>query len=236
MNVNTKLLENIKQGFKGTISWNRYRSEKTTQPKSNSLDYLIDPTFWNINRLFVLSLKNGNDDPTRNSFDEYYIPLFYHVFSSNYDKLLLLGDFNVGVDENHMKSFCENYDLKSLIKQPTCYKNPDCPTCIDLILTNVPRSFQSTCVVETELSDFHLMTLTVLRKSFKKFQPKLIKYRSYKTFSNEAYRETLINNLSIENFINNDDGFQRFCDISLNALISMLDVSKNMLEVIKCLS
>ena len=62
------------------------------------------------------------------------------------------------------------------------------------------------------------MTLTVLRKSFEKFQPKLIKYRSYKTFSNEAYRETLINNLSKENFINNDDGFQRFCDISLNAL------------------
>ena len=62
------------------------------------------------------------------------------------------------------------------------------------------------------------MTLTVLRKSFEKFQPKLIKYRSYKTFSNEAYRETLINNLSKENFINNDDGFQRFCDTSLNAL------------------
>ena len=130
----------------------------------------------------------------------------------------MLGDFNVGVDENHMKSFCENYDLKSLIKQLTCYKNPDCPTCIDLILTNVPRSFQSTCVVETGLSDFHLMTLTVLRKSFKKFQSKLIKCRSYKTFSNEAYRETLINNLSKENCINNGDGFQRFCDISLNAL------------------
>ena len=62
------------------------------------------------------------------------------------------------------------------------------------------------------------MTLTVLRKSFKKFQLKLIKYRLYKTFSNEAYRETLINKLSKENFINNDDGFQRFCDISLNAL------------------
>ena len=130
----------------------------------------------------------------------------------------MLGDFNVGVDENHMKSFCENYDLKSLIKQSTCCKSPDCPTCIDLILTNVPRSFQSTCVVETGLSDFHLMTLIVLRKSFKKLQPKLIKYKSYKNFSNEAYRETLIKNLSKENFINNDDGFQRFCDISLNAL------------------
>ena len=165
-------------------------------------------------------LINCSYNPHRNNISAHLDRLSksLDVFSSNYDKLLLLGDFHVGVDENHMKSFCENYDLKSLIKQPTCYKNPDCPTFIDLILTNVPRSFQSTCVVETGLSDFHLMTLTVLRKSFKKFQPKLIKYRSYKTFSNKAYRETLINNLSKEHFINNDDGFQRFCDISLNAL------------------
>ena len=44
-----------------------------TQRKINNLDYLIDPTFRNIDKLFVLSFKNGNDDPTRNSFDEYYM-------------------------------------------------------------------------------------------------------------------------------------------------------------------
>ena len=48
-----------------------------------------------------------------------------------------------------------------MIKKPTCYKNPKNPTCKDLMLTKVPRSFQSTCVIETGLSDFHLMTLTV---------------------------------------------------------------------------
>ena len=67
-------MENIKQGFKRTISWNKYRSEITTQPKNN-LDYLIDPTFRNINRLFDLSFTNGNNDPTRDSFDKYYVPL-----------------------------------------------------------------------------------------------------------------------------------------------------------------
>ena len=59
-----KRLENIKQGFKRTISWNKYRSEVTTQPKDNNLDYLIDPAFRNINRLFVFSFKNGKNDPT----------------------------------------------------------------------------------------------------------------------------------------------------------------------------
>ena len=38
--------------------------------------------------------------------------------------MLILGDFNVGIDEPHMKSFCETYNLTNLIKLPICYKNP----------------------------------------------------------------------------------------------------------------
>ena len=75
VNDNIRFLENIKQGFKRTISWNKYRSEITTQPKNNNLGYLLDPTFRNINRLFVLSFENSNNDPTKNSFDKYYMPL-----------------------------------------------------------------------------------------------------------------------------------------------------------------
>ena len=106
-------------------------------------------------------------------------------------KLIFFGDFNVTNDEHHMKSFCENYGLKNLIRQPTYYKNPSNPVCIDLILINVPRSFQNTCVVETGLS------LIVMRKSFKINQPKIINYRSYKNFSNAKYRETLISPLIV---------------------------------------
>ena len=152
-------------------------------------------------------LVNCSYNPHKNSIGNHLdrISESLDLLSSDYEKMIFLGDFNVTDDEHHMKSFCENYGLKNLIRQPTCYKNPSNPVCIDLILTNVPRSFQSTCVVETGLSDFHLMT--VMRKSFKKYQPKTINYRSYKNFSNEKYRETLINNLSKKKFINNDDGF-----------------------------
>ena len=118
------------------------------------------------------------------------------MLSSDYEKIIFLGNFNVTDDEHDMKSFCKNYGLKNLIREPTCYKNPSKPACIDLILTNVLRCFQRTCVLETGLSDFHLMTLIVMRKSFKKFQSKIINYRWYKNFSNEKYKETLINNLS----------------------------------------
>ena len=75
INHNINFLGNIKQVFKRTISWNKYRSEITTQTKNSNLDYLIDATFRKINRLFVLSFKNGNYDPTRDSLDKYFISL-----------------------------------------------------------------------------------------------------------------------------------------------------------------
>ena len=75
MNDNITFSEYIKQGFKRPIPWNKYRPELTTQPKSNNLDYLIDPTFINFNRLFVLSFKNGNDFLTRYPFDKYCMSL-----------------------------------------------------------------------------------------------------------------------------------------------------------------
>ena len=46
---------------------------------------MIDPTFKNINRLFVLSFKNGNDDPAKNYFDEYYMSL---VENKNFNALI----------------------------------------------------------------------------------------------------------------------------------------------------
>ena len=48
-----KLLEQLKSGFKRTIKWNRYRSQMSTHSNNNNLNYLIDPTFTNVNRLFV---------------------------------------------------------------------------------------------------------------------------------------------------------------------------------------
>ena len=46
----TNLLEQLKTGFKRTIKCDKYRSQMTIQPRNNDLDYLIDPTFTNVNR------------------------------------------------------------------------------------------------------------------------------------------------------------------------------------------
>ena len=53
-----KLLTNLKSGFKREIIWNKYRSQMTTEAINNNLNILIDPTFTNVNRLFVLAYQN----------------------------------------------------------------------------------------------------------------------------------------------------------------------------------
>ena len=65
-----------------------------------------------------------------------------------------------------ISEFLNLYSLKNLVKQNTCFKNPDKPTCTDLILTNCPCSFQNTDPLETGLSDFHKLTFTVLKQHF----------------------------------------------------------------------
>ena len=70
----TKLLEQLKSGFKRTIKWNKYRSQMTVQPQNNNLNYLIDPKFINVNRLFVLSFARNAEGDNRVSFSYYYVP------------------------------------------------------------------------------------------------------------------------------------------------------------------
>ena len=113
------------------------------------------------------------------------------LFSADYDNILLMGDLNAEPHDNHLKDFCDIYNLKNLIKVPTCFKNPDRPTCIDVMLTNSYRSFHNSCAIETGLSDFHKMTVTVLKTHFQKREPKVIKYRDFSNFSETEYREFL---------------------------------------------
>ena len=59
-------------------------------------------------------------------------------------------------------------------------------------------------MLEAGLSNFHLITVRVMRNIFKKLEPRAINYRSYKHFSNEAYRESQLYEPLKEVFLNND--------------------------------
>ena len=79
-----KLLTNLKSGFKREIIWNKYRSEMTTEAINNNLNILIDPTFTNVNGLFVLAYQTAND---RQSYSQFYLPN------------VMVKDYNVIIDK-----------------------------------------------------------------------------------------------------------------------------------------
>ena len=114
------------------------------------------------------------------------------VLSSKYENIIIIGDFNSEPKESAMIDFCQPCKMEHLINNFTCYKNPNKPTCIDLMLTNKPRPFKNSSVLETGLSDFHKMTLTVIRAHFVKQTPKVVYYCDYKKFSNELFRNDIL--------------------------------------------
>ena len=89
-------------------------------------------------------------------------------YSSKYDNFILLGDLNSGPAESAVRDFWEIYSCKNLVKDDTCFKNPLKPSCVNLIITNRPKSFQNSVTVETGLPDFHKMTLAVMKVFYEK--------------------------------------------------------------------
>ena len=96
-----------------------------------------------------------------------------------------------------MSEFSDTYNLKNLINEPTCFKNPINPSLIDLILTNKLRSFQNSKVIETGLSDHHKLTITVMRAHFQKQVPTTITYRDYKHYDESLFRYELLEKLNV---------------------------------------
>ena len=102
-----------------------------------------------------------------------------------------MGDFNTEPTDTALSNFCEIYNLKNLIKDKTCFKNPNKPSCIDLIITNRPKGFQNSMVTETGLSDFQKMCITVMTMYYSKHKPSIIHYCTFKDFNNDAFIKNL---------------------------------------------
>ena len=118
------------------------------------------------------------------------------IISKNWKKLLnftrklmkRMGDFKAEILEPNLASLCTIYILKNFIKKPTCYKNPDNPSCTDLILTNCPNYFQNSLTFETGLSDFHKLILTLFKSEILQQRPNIVSYRNYKRYDSQPFQ------------------------------------------------
>ena len=93
-----------------------------------------------------------------------------------------------------------------------------------------PLRFQYSSVIETGLSDFHKMVITIRETIFTKLTPKVINYRDYKMFSNDNFRQKILTELSMENISVNYKGLEKFLQLCIRLLV----VRKSTFEEIIC--
>ena len=114
------------------------------------------------------------------------------------------------------------YKLNNLVDVATCYKNPENPSCIDLILTNRRRSSQEFHIIESGLLDFKGMTNTFMKVYFKTEEPSITYYRDHKMFNTQHFLQDIFVNLQKGNVeIDQLEKFAAICKIVLDRHISI---------------
>ena len=99
-----------------------------------------------------------------------------------------------------IKVFCKHYRLKALKEEPTCFKNLNNPSCIDLFLTNSSKSFEKCLALQTDRLDFHKLIITILKVKPDRLPSRIIKHSDYKNFETKPFNSKLqvsINNIDI---------------------------------------
>ena len=126
----------------------------------------------------------------------------------------MIGHFNAEERETCMKEFLYQYNLSNLVKEKTCFKYINNTSCIDLFLTNHPKSFHNTKTISSGMSDCHKMIVTVLKMKFCKAQTKIVYYRNYKKIYKNIFRTKLKQKLEI----NKSSNYSDFENIFLSTL------------------
>ena len=107
----------------------------------------------NLRKLIWLLFGTYHPPTQRNSLYVDNVGRALDIYTQTYDRFLLVGDFSAEEKEFTLGNFMDLYNLIYLVKDNTCFKSVENPTCVDLFLTNCCRSFQNTAVISTGISD-----------------------------------------------------------------------------------
>ena len=95
---NPNLLQQLKSGFKRTINSNKYQSEPKILAQNQYLNYLIDPSFRGVNRLFVLLFENN---AVRTGNTSYFL------------RSVEMKDYNIKIDGRNFFDQPVNHDTRT---------------------------------------------------------------------------------------------------------------------------
>ena len=133
--------------------------------------------------------------------------------AKKYESILIVGGLNINFDDlkkgdtqSHLSDLCDTFSLSNLVNGVTCVKSQN-GTSIDVMLTNRPRSFHDTSLIETGLNDCHKMIISVFRAFFNWLPAKVIEYRNYKTFDHNEFLRNLDQELIKSNLYNDEQQY-----------------------------
>ena len=103
--------------------------------------------------------------------------------------IYVMGDVNINFNckPHSLTGTLNVLNIKNIIKGPTCFKNPDSPTLLDVIMTNTPSRIAATINIATGISDFHNYVGAATKMGAPQLFPKTIQYRSMKNFNEKNF-------------------------------------------------
>ena len=106
--------------------------------------------------------------PSKSKDDLFFRKLSNQIdfYSNTCDNFFIAGDLNCQEAEPILSEFLNMHSAKNIVKEGRCFKSIENSSCIDMFLTNKPNLFFNTSTINTGLSDYHKMVVTVLRKTF----------------------------------------------------------------------
>ena len=117
--------------------------------------------------------------------------------------------------ETILCEFLNAYNAKNLVKNKTCLKSIEDPSCVDLIITDKPGSFQHTNVFEIGISNHHELVTAVMKAKFTKASSKCVHYHNYKNFNEQDFKLELRGKLEVDVI---DASYETFHNVYLNLL------------------
>ena len=115
-----------------------------------------------------------------------------------YEDTLVVWSLNIDIldkkndSKNYFSDVCDTFWLSNLISEVICLKS-SVGSLITVMLTNRPRSFHHTSLIETGMSDCHKLILSSFRALFKRIPAKAIEYRNCNKFSPELNKGIIYN-------------------------------------------
>ena len=151
------------------------------------VEYIVLETCLKGEKIFFISVYKPPDvsNECLSSFLETVCTMCLRECKSIY----IMGDLNVNFNckPHALSEITSILNVKNIIKGSTCFKNPDCPTLLDVILTNTPNRIAETINITTGISDFHNYVGAATKMGAPQLFPKTINYRSMKNFDENMF-------------------------------------------------